>query len=149
MNKKAFTLVELLAVIAILAILVIIAIPNIVKLFNNAKVSTFKTEVQSIFKQAEVDFMMDHFGDAGPRYYCSGSRSGKNGTSKEECKNIKMTTNKDYYLELDSNGRVTCIGVKDNSYVYSSITARKTTDIIEDDIKDTSTVNIDIESCSG
>ena len=34
MNKKGFTLVELLAVISILAILVIIAVPNIMKLFE-------------------------------------------------------------------------------------------------------------------
>ena len=34
MNKKGFTLVELLAVIAILAILVIIALPNVLKMFK-------------------------------------------------------------------------------------------------------------------
>ncbi|MCI7083376.1 MAG: prepilin-type N-terminal cleavage/methylation domain-containing protein, partial [Tenericutes bacterium] len=33
MNKKGFTLVELLAVIAILAILVIIALPNVLSMF--------------------------------------------------------------------------------------------------------------------
>lgn len=37
MNKKGFTLVELLAVIAILAILVIIALPNVIKMYNSAK----------------------------------------------------------------------------------------------------------------
>ena len=36
MNKKGFTLVELLAVIAILAILVIIALPNVLKMFNDS-----------------------------------------------------------------------------------------------------------------
>ena len=35
MNKKGFTLVELLAVIAIVVILVVIAIPNILKMFNS------------------------------------------------------------------------------------------------------------------
>ena len=42
-NKNGFTLVELLAVIAILAILVIIALPNVIKMFNNAKKSSFLT----------------------------------------------------------------------------------------------------------
>ncbi|UKI58404.1 MAG: prepilin-type N-terminal cleavage/methylation domain-containing protein [Clostridium sp.] len=37
MNKKGFTLVELLAVIAILAILVLVAVPNVLGMFNNAK----------------------------------------------------------------------------------------------------------------
>ncbi len=41
MNKKGFTLVELLAVIAILAILVIIALPNVLKMFNDSKKNTF------------------------------------------------------------------------------------------------------------
>ena len=43
MNKKGFTLVELLAVIAILAILVIIALPNVMEMFNSAKENSFKT----------------------------------------------------------------------------------------------------------
>jgi len=47
MNKKGFTLVELLAVIAILAILVIIAIPNVMKMFNDAKKSSFETEIKT------------------------------------------------------------------------------------------------------
>lgn len=34
MNKKGFTLVELLAVIAILAILVIVAMPNVLGMFK-------------------------------------------------------------------------------------------------------------------
>ena len=34
MNKKGFTLVELLAVIAILALLIIIALPNVLEMFN-------------------------------------------------------------------------------------------------------------------
>ena len=41
MNKKGFTLVELLAVIAILALLVIIALPNVLSMFNNAKKDLF------------------------------------------------------------------------------------------------------------
>ena len=41
MNKKGFTLVELLAVIAILAILVIIALPNVLELYRTARKNTF------------------------------------------------------------------------------------------------------------
>ncbi len=53
MNKKVFTLVELLAVIAILAILVIIALPNVMKLFNDAKEKAFTTELKEIYKVAQ------------------------------------------------------------------------------------------------
>ena len=50
MNKKGFTLVELLAVIAILALLVIIALPNVLSMFNNAKKDLFLTEAKNVFK---------------------------------------------------------------------------------------------------
>ena len=51
MNKKGFTLVELLAVIAILAILVLVAVPNVLGMFNKAKKDTFLTETKNIFKE--------------------------------------------------------------------------------------------------
>ena len=44
MNKKGFTLVELLAVVAILAILILVALPNVLSMFNKAKKSAFETE---------------------------------------------------------------------------------------------------------
>ena len=48
MNKKGFTLVELLAVIAILAILVLVAVPNVLNMFNQAKKDTFLIEAKNI-----------------------------------------------------------------------------------------------------
>ena len=59
MKKKGFTLVELLAVIAILAILVIVAMPNVLGMFNQAKSSTFITEVQEYMSTATSQFMHD------------------------------------------------------------------------------------------
>ena len=51
MNKKGFTLVELLAVIAILAILVIIALPNVLKMYNTSKKNIFLVEVKDENKE--------------------------------------------------------------------------------------------------
>ena len=51
MNKKGFTLVELLAVIAILAILVIIALPNVIEMFNRAKKELFLTEAKNVYRE--------------------------------------------------------------------------------------------------
>ena len=48
MNKKGFTLVELLAVIAILAILVIMALPAVLRMFNQARKDSFTNEVITI-----------------------------------------------------------------------------------------------------
>lgn len=47
-NKKAFTLVELLAVIIILAILIIIVAPNVVNLSGNTKVSLHDSKVKTL-----------------------------------------------------------------------------------------------------
>ena len=53
MNKKGFTLVELLAVIAILAILVIIAIPNVLKMFNDSKKNAFMVQARKTANVAQ------------------------------------------------------------------------------------------------
>ena len=59
MNKKGFTLVELLAVIAILALLVIIALPNVLKMFNQAKKDMFLTEVKTIYKEISKKYISE------------------------------------------------------------------------------------------
>jgi prepilin-type N-terminal cleavage/methylation domain-containing protein len=41
-NRKGFTLVELLAVIVILAVILVIAIPNVIKVIDKAKLDTYK-----------------------------------------------------------------------------------------------------------
>ena len=47
-NKKAFTLIELLAVIVILGILMIIAIPSVTKYINKAKKEAYIKSVAQI-----------------------------------------------------------------------------------------------------
>ena len=60
MNKKGFTLVELLAVIAILALLVIIALPNVIKMFNRTKKELFLTEVKTIYKEVSKKYISEN-----------------------------------------------------------------------------------------
>ena len=59
MNRRGFTLVELLAVIAILAILVIIALPNIMSMFNQARKNSFTTEL-ALMKKYIVKLKVNH-----------------------------------------------------------------------------------------
>ena len=52
MNKKGFTLVELLAVIIVLAILVLLAIPRVIKFMESSRVNAFAVEANQVIKSA-------------------------------------------------------------------------------------------------
>ena len=52
LNKKGFTLVELLAVIVVLALLMVVATTSIGTALNNAKTKSLVTETQKVLKQA-------------------------------------------------------------------------------------------------
>lgn len=64
MNKKGFTLVELLAVIVVLAILTGIAVPNVISTINNNKRRTFLMDAERMVAKAE--------------YFLSSSRTDRN-----------------------------------------------------------------------
>ena len=148
MKKNGFTLVELLAVIAILAILVIIVLPNVLMMFRDGKRKAFGVEVKTIYKQAESDYISGNFDNSAGTYYCSGERNGDTGYSKDECKNLNVSTNKDYYVEVNGKGKVSCIAVKDGSFIYVYDKPNSVSDISIDDIKDINETDIDLKDCS-
>ena len=112
MNKKGFTLVELLAVIAIVAVLVIVALPNVIEMFNGAKESTFTTELKKIYRGAEEEYISDAFSSSGTVVYskCSGC-----------AKPLKMDIRDDleYYIEINSSGKVTKFYAKDKNFQFA------------------------------
>lgn len=55
-NRKGFTLVELLAVIVILAVLALVAMPNVTKLMDNARKNSFTTEAEEFAKYAQTAY---------------------------------------------------------------------------------------------
>ena len=106
MNKKGFTLVELLAVIAILAVIVIIAVPNIVRLFTESKKGTFVTEVQTVYNETV-------------KKYINSSMKGEKLTtiSSKDSSKLDMTgEDLDYCIILDGQGKVEKLAVGNNSY---------------------------------
>lgn len=56
LNKKGFTLVELLAVIVILAILIIFAMPAVISTMETARAGTFKNEINALVSEYETAF---------------------------------------------------------------------------------------------
>ena len=66
-NKKGFTLVELLIVIALISVLLIIAMPNLIGIFSNSVKSTMKIQEQEI-KDSSLLYLED---------FCKNKLSGK------------------------------------------------------------------------
>ena len=112
MNKKGFTLVELLAVIAILAILVIIALPNVMGMFNEAKKNSFTTELKEVYKVAQQTWITDSMMNTNVQEYsrcktCVGKSLSLSG--RQEL---------DYFIKLDKSGRVVEYYATDGTYQF-------------------------------
>ena len=112
-NKKGFTLVELLAVIAILAILVIIALPNVMSMFNNAKKSSFETEVKEIVSMSISAFMRDSISNSSNKIYskCKNENCGRT-------LDLDVSNEFSYYVEMDGLGNITKLYATDGTYQY-------------------------------
>ena len=121
MNKKGFTLVELLAVIAILAILVIIALPNVLKMFNDSKKNSFVNETREVFKTAQTQFVSDNLTHPGAVTYSNNLKKPCNpATGKLEMQGRAVDGGQlAYSISLDAEGKVTSIKVSDGTYSYT------------------------------
>ena len=62
MNKKAFTLMEMLIVVAIIAVLVAIAIPTFTNSLEKAKQATDVANVRAAYAQMQVEYMTENTG---------------------------------------------------------------------------------------
>ena len=134
MNKKGFTLVELLAVIAILAILVIIALPNVLKMFNDSKKNSFLTEAKTIYSEVS-------------KKYISESMKGNKLTyvSSEDDTKLDMTGKSlKYCVLLNADGSVKSMKVSNGTWVAELSGNKKITDLKSSDLKDG---NLDNEEC--
>ena len=117
-NKKAFTLVELLAVIVILAVILVIAVPQVLDVIDTTKVGSLESSAKLIANSAE-------------KKYAEFLALGKD-TSTIQCSDVTKLNDKDYgtcTISFDENGKATvsikgkddgkfeglkCEGTKDN-----------------------------------
>ena len=123
MNKKGFTLVELLAVIAILAILVIIALPNVLKMFNDAKKNSFLTEAKTLAQ------------DVSSKYISESMKGNKLSVISNKKNSLDLSgRDLEYSFELDSKGKIKNMIISDGTYCIS--TTKDYTKITKSDISE-------------
>ena len=136
MNKKGFTLVELLAVIAILAILVIIALPNVIKLYNDAKKNSFLTEAKTIYKEAANKYITESMKGNKVNYISSTKNS------------LELNGSKDieYKISLNNDGSIRRFQVKNNSYCING-KYNDANELIIDDVTEKECAEIDATYC--
>lgn len=65
MNKKGFTLVELIAVVVIMAIIAMIATPNIISLIDNGKRSDYIADAKSFIAKAKYMEKLEKYNKQG------------------------------------------------------------------------------------
>lgn len=80
MNKKGFTLVELLAVILILGVIATITSPILIGLIDDSRESAFKSSLTGVKKAIENDYSDNGF-DTTRKYYYGGYEDGTSGLS--------------------------------------------------------------------
>lgn len=120
LNKKGFTLVELLAVIAILAILMLLITPNVLKMFTDGKKDVFSTQVQRIWKAADSQYITDSMKGNTPGTYCyEGPRDSKEDREGENKLSVSES-NLMYYIHFNADGDVDVLKVSDGDYYYDS-----------------------------
>ena len=134
MNKKGFTLVELLAVIAILAILVIIALPNVLKMYNDSKKNSFLTEAKTVYSEVSKKYISESMKGNKLSYI-----------SSEDNTKLDMTgKNLQYCVLLNTDGSVKSMKVSNGTWIAELSGNKKITDLKSSDLKDG---NLDNEEC--
>lgn len=139
LNKKGFTLVELLAVIAILGILMLLVMPNVLSMFTSGRKNTFVNQVQSVWRTAETQYMNDSMAGTikNAAHVYSSSCSNDSKTAKT-CTELDISsTGLKYCVVIDSDGKVTNAIVADDNYnmtatTFSAITSTTATDGTKD-----------------
>lgn len=144
-NKKGFTLVELLAVIAIVAILLLLVVPAIITLFNNGRKDAFATEVQGVWKIAEQQYVQDSFNSSGlaSGYYTNAEIEGLSAKSLDV-----SDSDATYYVHVNENSQVDQIAVSNGNYCYVA-NADATININREDVGDNNDKTISCNFVSG
>ncbi len=123
MNKyrKGFTLVELLAVIVILAVLVLMAAPRVLRMMEEARSNSFKTEAGSIIDGAKLAYADDALkGGNSNGCFRIPKKAGESTIADFMDKNWEGYYG---YVKIDTNGSDHTIWITNGSYFINGGTA--------------------------
>lgn len=133
MNKKGFTLVEILSVIVLISLLLGLGIPGISRISKNMKERSYKTKV-NLIEQAAVLWGQDNKTRLQETPNCEIKKNENNSAGEYNCKKITINELIDNdYLEADSDKVKTNTDVSGNEYnKYEYFDPRNNSDISEE-----------------
>ena len=144
MNRKGFTLVEVLAVIAILAIILVIAVPKIGEVLSISKEGTFKTNVDEIMKIVKLHYQENYGASLSNNIITYAIENNKITQNNEDLKLSSKTGNLNGTIQIDSNGKTKLV-LKDNEYCA----LKKFNGVVSmHNLKDNSNCNLNMKICT-
>lgn len=138
MNKKGFTLVEIIAVIALIGALMLLVVPSITSSYKKAQKNLFYDNVLSIYNSATTTYL----------YNSDEGNTNKNFCDSSNPINIEVPDEYKYSVTVDSYGSVNKITVSNGELLFTlSKTNMKKSDIKKDSIEE-STATVTCEGIS-
>ena len=109
MNKKGFTLVEIIIVVALVALVMLLVIPNVAGQFGKAKKDIFYADVVNIVTMATNTYIKRASIDI---------TTPKEFTNSSNPLDVDIDEDITYYVKVDSDGNVISIEVINNDFYY-------------------------------
>lgn len=110
MNKKGFTLVELLAVVALMGVLVIILSTDVVETFKGTKKQNFVTETREVCREATNTFLRESIVTLQAKNYY------KFGNDSSHALNLNGRQEFNYFIKVNTDGEVIGLLTWDGTY---------------------------------
>lgn len=129
-NKKGFTLVELISVIVLIGVIMLLLIPNVLGIFNKSKKSLFVDESLEVFKNAYTTYIYRSSNGDYKKRFCKGIDNVTNSLDLENQDNLY------YDITVNAYGEVLSMKIAKDGYALNlnNDNGLQKSDIIEENI---------------
>ena len=145
MNKKGFTLVELLAVVALMGVLVIVLSTDVIDTFKGTKQQNFVTETREVCREATNTFLRESIVTLQAKNYY------KFGNDNSHALNLNGRQEFNYFIKVNTDGEVIGLLTWDGTYTIRIVNGYgiDPANITETDIDDSiDTSNMTVEKAN-